>query len=125
GVLRSRSDINRIDGNGLKQGPWKEFYPSGKVKWEGNYVDDKLQGITKEYDPNGSLKNMVKYDLGEEQVGAQEAMQINIKNTYHPNGRVATIGSYTKEGQKQGLFREFSEEGTVVSAAIYQNDQLL
>lgn len=36
GLLRRRDEINRVDRMGLKQGPWKEFHPNGKIKWEGN-----------------------------------------------------------------------------------------
>lgn len=41
---------------GLKQGPWKEFYANGKVKWEGSFVDDNKQGLFKEYDALGREK---------------------------------------------------------------------
>jgi antitoxin component YwqK of YwqJK toxin-antitoxin module len=110
---------------GLKQGPWKEFHANGKVKWEGNFVDDRRQGLFKEYDAQGSLKELVKYDAGEVDNKAQEAMMLDIKKTYHPNGKVASMGSYSKSGTKEGLFREFATDGSSTSASIYMGDQLL
>lgn len=125
GVLRKRENINRYDASGRRQGPWKEFHPNGKVRSEGGYVDDKKQGIFKEYDVQGNLKNLVKYDLDEVQAGAEQAKLLDIKNTYHASGKVASIGSYSKEGKKEGLFRQFDAEGKPSGAAIYNGDQLM
>lgn len=125
GVLKSRTDINRKDALGEKQGPWKEFHANGKVKWEGTFVDDKLQGIVKEYDVNGGLLDLQKFDLGVELKGAEETKLLNIKNTYHPNGKIESIGTFTKEGAKQGLFRRFGTDGKPTFAAIYSDDRLL
>ena len=108
GMLRKREDINRTDAMGLKQGPWKEFHPNGKVKWEGNFVDGERQGIFKEYDAQGSLKDLVKFDNGVKDEQASQAQLLEIKRTYHANGKVASMGSYSKAGKKEGLFREFN-----------------
>lgn len=125
GMLRRRDDINRIDAMGLRQGPWKEFHPNGKVKLEGQYVDDRQQGIFKEFDAMGNLKEMVKFDGGRIDEKAQENLTVDIKRTFHSNGRVASIGSYSRSGKKEGLFKEFDRQGEIISARIYQSDILL
>ena len=125
GMLRKREEINKVDDMGLKQGPWKEFHPNGKVKMEGGYVDDRRQGIFKEYDAQGNLKDMVKYDGGVVDTNAGETLTVEIKRTFHNNGRVASLGSYSKSGKREGLFKEFDTNGAVSSAKIYQGDQLV
>lgn len=35
------------------------------------------------------------------------------------------MGSYSREGKKEGLFREYSKEGVSDSASIYLGDQLI
>jgi antitoxin component YwqK of YwqJK toxin-antitoxin module len=125
GMLRKREDINRVDRMGMRQGPWKEFHPNGKVKWEVNYVDDRRQGIFKEYDGLGNLKDMQKYDAGEVDTEAQEKLTVDIKRTFHPGGKVASIGSYSKSGKREGLFKEFAPSGEVTAARIYMNDELI
>lgn len=125
GMLRRRDEINRMDRMGLKQGPWKDFHPNGKVKWEGSYVDDQLQGVVKEYDALGNLKNLQKYDAGQLNPQAQEKLMVEIKRSYHPNGKVASLGSYSKSGRKEGLFKEFAPDGSLVGAKIYAGDRLL
>lgn len=125
GLLRKREDINRVDAMGLKQGPWKEFHSNGKVKWEGTYVDGERQGLFKEYDPRGGLKDMVKFDNGVKDEQASQAQMLDIKRTYHANGKVASMGSYSRSGKKEGLFRDFNEKGEATTASIYAGDQLL
>jgi antitoxin component YwqK of YwqJK toxin-antitoxin module len=40
--------------NGVEEGPYKEFYPDGKLKKEGNYVNGCLSGIVIYYCENGN-----------------------------------------------------------------------
>ncbi len=125
GMLRRREDLNRYDRIGMKQGPWKEFHPNGKLRSEGTYVDDRLQGIFKEYDTLGNLKQLVKYDAGVVDTRAEETLTVDIKRTFHPNGRVASLGSYSKSGKREGLFKEFGMDGSILAAKIYQGDRLV
>ena len=125
GMLRRREDINRIDRQGLKQGPWKEFHPNGKVRSEGNFVDGKEQGVFKSFDEKGSLKDMIKYDAGVIDAKGQESLTVDIKRTFHPNGKVSSLGSYSKSGKKEGLFKEFAQNGDAVGAKIYVGDKLI
>lgn len=125
GMLRRREDINQTDGQGLRQGPWKEFYPNGRVRWEGGFLDDKRHGIFKEYDVQGNLKEMMKYDVGVLDTAAGDKLSVEIKRTFHPNGRVASLGSYSKSGKREGLFKEFKLDGSIAGARIYQGDQVI
>ncbi|MBL7956686.1 MAG: hypothetical protein JNM49_01890 [Flavobacteriales bacterium] len=124
-MLRRREDINQTDGQGLRQGPWKEFYPNGRVRWEGGFLDDKRHGIFKEYDVQGNLKEMMKYDVGVLDTAAGDKLSVEIKRTFHPNGRVASLGSYSKSGKREGLFKEFKLDGSIAGARIYQGDQVI
>lgn len=125
GLLRKREELNRLDEMGLRQGPWKEFHPNGKVKWEGNFVDNQRQGLFKEYDAQGGLKDLVKYDAGVVDLRAQESQVLDIKRTYHANGKVASMGSYSRTGSKEGLFRTYDTNGLPAGARIYRADQLV
>jgi antitoxin component YwqK of YwqJK toxin-antitoxin module len=104
---------------------WKEFLPNGKGKWEGTYVDGRLQGVVKTYDDRGGLKDMTKYDAGRIDSTAQEKLTVDIRRSYHPNGKVASLGSYSKSGSREGLFREFDSSGKEIGAKIYVGDRLV
>jgi antitoxin component YwqK of YwqJK toxin-antitoxin module len=118
GFIQREERINRKDANGLKQGMWKEFYPSGIVKNEVNYSDDKMNGYLKEYAPNGSLSNTTKYINGVVQTNAPELAKLDVKSTYYENGMVKFTGTY-KDGVAEGIHREFNEKGQVIAAKVY------
>jgi antitoxin component YwqK of YwqJK toxin-antitoxin module len=118
GFIQREERINRKDANGLKQGMWKEFYPSGVVKTEVTYTDDKMNGYLKEYSPKGSLLNTTKYILGVLQTNAPELAKVDVKTGYYENGKVRFTAIY-RDGVAEGIHREFDEEGNVKSAKIY------
>ena len=50
---------------GKKIGPFKEFYPNSKLKTQGAYHLDKLQGTLKRFDPKGRLLLQENYRDGD------------------------------------------------------------
>ena len=48
-----KQEVNYVDDK--KEGEWVEYRESGKVKWEGNYVDGKLEGKVVYYDEDGNI----------------------------------------------------------------------
>ncbi len=47
--------------NGLINGEYKEWYPNGVLKYEGNFIDGRREGIFYTWYPNGKIKNEMKY----------------------------------------------------------------
>ena len=41
----SAQNINQIDSKGMKQGLWKKTYDNGNIRYKGNFIDDKAEGI--------------------------------------------------------------------------------
>jgi antitoxin component YwqK of YwqJK toxin-antitoxin module len=118
GFIQHEEKINRRDDKGLKQGMWKEFYPTGVVKNEVNFSDDKMNGYFKEYSPKGSLLNTTKYINGAIQTNAPELAKLDVKTSYYDNGAVKFTATY-KDGVAEGIQREFSPEGNVIGAKIF------
>ncbi|PIX36407.1 MAG: hypothetical protein COZ59_01255, partial [Bacteroidetes bacterium CG_4_8_14_3_um_filter_31_14] len=61
----NRERINTIDKQGLKQGVWKTFYPNDKIATEATYLNDTLNGFYKEFDMQGKLLKIEKYQTGQ------------------------------------------------------------
>lgn len=118
GFVKSSERINRTDANGLKQGVWKEFWPNGKVKAEGRWLNGKKDGYFKEYNEFGNLLNVTKWKDGQLVKNPPELAKIETKITYHPNGRPKQIGNY-KDDVPEGVFREFDTTGVIVNAEVY------
>mgnify|MGYP006281872019 CR=1 FL=1 len=120
--LVSRERVNRKDGEGLKQGVWKEFYENGNLKNEMTYRDGMLHGYYKEYNDKGILTSTMLYDKGkivEEDI--DDDPEIDIENRYDSEGNLIFSGPY-KKGTPIGIHREYNRDGSVKNAIIY-NDQ--
>ena len=47
--------------NGLIDGKYREWYPNGVLKFEGNFINGKREGMFYTWFPNGKIKNEMKY----------------------------------------------------------------
>lgn len=90
----------------------KVFYTSGVIKWECSYVDEKEDGICKEYSENGKL-----HTYSELKNGLQNGTFIS----YYENGHEKKKCLY-KEGKINGDFFEYDREGNIKTKAMILND---
>ena len=122
--LVSREKINRKDQKGLKQGDWKEFYPSGVIKNEKTFINDLLSGYYKEYDQRGRLTLTMLYEKGAiVKSKVEDEQDIKIVNKYDPNGKLIYSGPY-KDSVRVGIHREYSPEGKIIRALLYNDNGL-
>lgn len=120
GYIQKEEKINRRNAKNLKQGVWKQFYPTGALKQEVTYTDDKMNGYLKEYSPTGNLLNTTKYINGIVQTDVPELKKLDVKTEYYNNGQVHYTRTY-KDDIPEGIHREFSSEGKVIGAKIYSD----
>lgn len=123
--LVSRERINRLDNKKLKQGQWKDFYDNGKIKSEKNYVDDLLNGYYKEYDEKGNLVLTMLYEKGAiVKSNVEDEPEIEIVNKHDADGKLVYSGPY-RNNIPVGVHREFTPDGKVKNAFIYNDNGLL
>ncbi|MBR4535131.1 MAG: hypothetical protein IKO62_00555 [Bacteroidales bacterium] len=109
GYAMAQDNLNRVDKNGKKQGPWKK-YDKGVLVYEGQFVNDVPQGTFKYYYPNGKLKSVSEFVTG--------VSKVNVIN-YHENGNVASKGTFINQ-QKDGLWQYFSDKNVLLSEENYK-----
>jgi antitoxin component YwqK of YwqJK toxin-antitoxin module len=119
GFIVNRQRINRRDKNGWKQGVWKFFYPDLIVQMEGAYLNDKKNGYFKYYDTLGNLTNVEKYTNDELEKDAEEISNVEVKTEYYSNGTPKLTATY-KNGQLEGVAREYDEEGKIVKGVVFK-----
>jgi antitoxin component YwqK of YwqJK toxin-antitoxin module len=125
GVLKKQERINRTDKSGEKQGTWKYFFPSGKVKSETTFQNGKKTGYSKTYSENGSLANIDKYVGDSIQKEAPElTTKLEVRNEYYEDGSIKKTGTYLY-GVAEGTHKEYSPEGKITSAKIYHEGNLV
>jgi len=123
--LVSRERINRIDNKGLKQGVWKEFYPSGSIKSEKTFIDDLIHGYYKEYDTKGKLVLTMLYENGAiVKSKVEDEPDIEIVNRHDQDGKLVYSGPYRNK-IPVGIHREYGKDGKVTNAYIYNDNGLL
>lgn len=123
--LVSREKINRTDKNGLKQGDWKDFYPSGGIKSEKTFKDDLIHGYYKEYDTRGRLVLTMLYDNGAiVKSKVEDEPDIEIVNKHDADGKLIYSGPYRNK-VPVGVHREFGKDGKVTNSFIYNDNGLL
>ena len=106
-----QDEFNRRDEQGQRQGPWRGYFSSGSIRYEGNFVDDKPTGVFKYYYPQGQLRAQLIHEPGEEAVEA---------TYYHRNRSILGNGKYVDQ-QMQGKWLFYNEQGVLVSEHHYEN----
>lgn len=122
-VVFKEDKLNRKDKFGAKQGLWREFFPSGKVKTEWMYKDDQLDGMVRYFKDDGSVMKTEVYRNGQRVIDQTPDVKLEIDRDYHNNGRVKSSVNII-DGKKQGVYREYSRTGEITASKMYQNDEV-
>ena len=100
---------NMTDSSGRRQGYWKitgsmsveEGYKATQVIEEGNYIDNKREGIWKKYYPTGALQSEITY---------QHNHPFGAYKTFYPNGNIEEEG-FWRTNKNTGGFKRYHENG--------------
>ncbi len=93
----------------------KEFYPSGKLKSEQNYINGKLEGIGKGYYESGKLQWEETYKNGKLE---------GIAKGYFDSGKLQAEANF-KNGKKHGILTVYSENGEIQFVETYKNGEMI
>ena len=124
GVLVKQQKINRFSESGDTTGFWMWFWPDDVIKKEGSYADGLRHGYFKYYDEKGNLRKTEKWIEGVRQANAPETAKIRVRRTTYADGFIKTLGGY-RNGTKDGVHREYDEEGNVIASQKFQLGTLL
>jgi len=111
----------------------KEYYESGALQFEYNYLDGKLHGKSKEFYETGELKAELVYKEGK--LDSKKEFLKNGKPTYEmsrdkDNKKIEKILEYYQQGElfrerhlvngrREGLEKEFYRDGTIKAERNY------
>jgi len=102
-----------INEEGIKDGPWKEFYTNGALKSEGVYDQGKRIGLWKFYHPNSQLEQTGYYNKQGKEDGAWA--------WYFATGDLEREESYFN-GMIDGFSTEYDQFGEVIAEGEYIED---
>lgn len=98
------------DEKGYKQGKWKEYYPTGQLKAEGEYLNDRKSGPWLFYHQNGKVEQTGQY--------TKEGKPTGDWKWYYDSGNILREESFIK-GKAEGLMTEFSDSGKVITKGLF------
>ncbi|MBE0646381.1 MAG: hypothetical protein IH596_01210 [Bacteroidales bacterium] len=96
--------------DGSRNGYWKEYYPGGPLKAEGNYENGIKTGPWKYYHMNGKTEQSGVYN--------KQGMPEGIWRWYFDSGQLLREENYYR-GKKDGLTEEYAEDGTIIERGDY------
>ncbi|NPA35254.1 MAG: toxin-antitoxin system YwqK family antitoxin [Chlorobi bacterium] len=98
--------------NGLKNGTWTAYYPSGKIKYKVTFKSGKPIGPAKFYYDSGILSEEGYWNI--------DHWEGNY-HYYHPNGQLAYDWNYDKKGKRTGEQKYYYENGGIKYTGIWNN----
>ena len=101
-----------VDDNGKKQGQWKEFYESGKVRALGKYKNGRPIGTWKYLYEDGNVEIEGAYTIK----GQKDGQWI----WYYVSGNVLSVENY-EEGDLNGHIFALSENGDTLFSGYYES----
>jgi len=120
-IMVAKERVNRYNKNKEKQGTWKEFYASGKLKKESYYKKGYLHGYVKTYNEKGKVLSTERYVNGELYIEKiTDKTKVDFRKEYHDNGKLKTSGAFRKN-KPVGVHREYSGKGKVTAAKTYSS----
>lgn len=107
--------LNRIDNNGWKQGRHRDFYPkTQKLRYEGQFIDNKPVGIFKFYYPETFELNAIhEYDT----IGGRAKITV-----FYKNQKIMAKGFYLNQ-QKDSVWSFYDENGKIKMTEFYRNNK--
>lgn len=142
GRVSSRGVLENEKPNGY----WYSYFPDGVKKSEGNRMNYELEGLWIFYDEDGDTLEKINYHRGLKN-GFHSSFRYNRlpngtkkggliskelyykgkrqnKSYYYKNGKLYEEFNY-KDNKKNGLGKEFNEQGRIIAVYEYRNDVLI
>ncbi|MBN1790863.1 MAG: toxin-antitoxin system YwqK family antitoxin [Bacteroidales bacterium] len=129
-LLRGKVISRELFVNDKREGLSLYYYPEGSIREEVQYVNNKRQGITREFDKEGKLITLQRFNNGtlveRERINRsdEQGLKQGVWKSYYPNGRIRSEVNY-RDGLLNGPFKEYDENGNVSVLLQYTKGVLI
>ncbi|MCH2224400.1 MAG: hypothetical protein MK066_06480 [Crocinitomicaceae bacterium] len=114
-TLTSFGQVNEVDSQGRKQGPWMKVYEGTRVfQYKGQFKNDKPVGKFSYFYKTGKLKAIIEHTAGSNR---------SVGYYYHAKGGLMSYGIY-RNLKKDSIWTTFDRFGKVSGKETYKNDSL-
>lgn len=98
-----------VDEAGNRNGKWKDLYPDGSTRAEGQFTDNRRTGAWKFFNPAGRVEQTGSFNAGRPD---------GLWKWYYENGQILREEEYF-QGRRDGACSEYSETGELISQGQY------
>lgn len=105
---QTEGELNKTDERGLKQGVWKAYHKNGKLRYSGQFKDDKPVGKFNYYFLSGELQSILEHG---------NTNEVNAIH-YYENGEKMAEGKY-KDKKKFGNWISYGAGNSKVNEGNY------
>lgn len=116
------SDENYVDD--IKNGETILYFPNGAVKSRTKFIEGKEEGIAYEYNEEGIIQTVIEYKYGFtkklEKINRKDknGLKQGVWKEFYENGIVKLDGRYVDD-KKDGYFKEYDKKGSLLSTSKY------
>jgi antitoxin component YwqK of YwqJK toxin-antitoxin module len=113
-----------------KEGTAYFYFPDGKVQQTLSYNDGKKEGLSKEYDKNGTVITFLEYNndflISRERINRidSKGLKQGEWKEFYPNGSVKTEKNF-KDDLLHGYYKEYDNRGILVLTMLYDNGSIV
>jgi antitoxin component YwqK of YwqJK toxin-antitoxin module len=129
-LLRGKVISRELFVNDKREGLSLYYYPEGLIKEEVQFVNNKRQGLTREFDKEGKLITLQRFNNGtlveRERINRsdEQGLRQGVWKTYFPNGRIRSEINY-RDDLLNGPYKEYDENGNVSVLLQYTKGVLI
>jgi len=116
--------------NDRRQGTAYLYYPDGSVKQTIPYIEGKKQGLSREYDEEGNTITLYEYNndflVSRERINRfdENGNKQGSWMEFHDNGNIKKEMTY-RNGLLHGYYKEYNERGILTSTMLYDNGKIV
>ena len=129
------SDKNKINSkelylNGQRNGNTYFYYPNGKIKKVIPYLEDKKNGISYELNSDSIIIAITRYRNNDivltEEINRynEQGEKEGVWKLFYNDGKLKEERTY-KSGKLNGYVKQYNNEGYLINAVRYQNDEIV
>lgn len=129
-LLRGAVASRELYVNDKKEGLSLYYFPNGMLREEIMYSMNRRNGISREYDMNGNLITIYQYNNGvlveREKINRTDegGYKQGVWKTFFPNGKVQTEIHYS-DGLLNGPYKEYDQDGNVKMLLLYAKGMIV
>jgi len=102
-----------VDEAGNRNGKWKDLYPDGRSRAEGQFTENRRTGAWKFFNPAGRVEQTGSFNAGRPD---------GLWKWYYENGQILREEEYF-QGRRDGSCSEYSETGEIISQGQYTDGE--